>query len=148
VVLPCCWCTLVRVSAVVLNGGHFEDDLGSISRTFYEQLLHTHIPKAQKTLMSWLYFLCFWDLRVYKLQVKCWWNWHLVEGWRLLGLRVHNKKQFHKHWRPRRWVWTDFFWHNLRSNSAFNENCHEEEVVISHNQHIKFSGISWKWESE
>ena len=37
--------------------------LGSISSTFYKQLLRTQIPKAQNT--AWLdsLFLCFWDLR-------------------------------------------------------------------------------------
>jgi hypothetical protein len=44
-------------------------------------------------------------------------------------------------------VITDFLAQFEVVNSAFVENCHtKEEVVISHNQHIKFGGISWKWE--
>ncbi len=34
-------------------------DQGSISPIFYEQLLRTKIPKAQKTLMTWLSFCSF-----------------------------------------------------------------------------------------
>jgi len=34
--------------------------------------------KCKKTLMTWLYFLRFWDLRAQKLYVERWWNWHLV----------------------------------------------------------------------
>jgi len=37
-------------------------------------VLRMHIPKAQKVLMTWLSFLCFWDLFEKKLCVKCWWN--------------------------------------------------------------------------
>ncbi len=33
--------------------------------------------KGKKTLMAYLYFLCFWDPRVQKLYVERWWNWHL-----------------------------------------------------------------------
>jgi len=37
-------------------------------------------PKSiKKTLMTKLYFLHFWDLRVQKLCIECWWNWHQVE---------------------------------------------------------------------
>jgi len=35
----------------------------SISPTFYEQLLHTKIPKAQKDTNDLTVFLHFWDLR-------------------------------------------------------------------------------------
>ncbi len=43
--------------------------MGSISSTFYEQLLHAKIPKAKKSLTTWLSFLRFW--------VESWWNWHM-----------------------------------------------------------------------
>jgi hypothetical protein len=34
-------------------------------------------PKSTKRTVKLLVFLCFWDLRVQKRLVKCWWNWHL-----------------------------------------------------------------------
>ena len=37
--------------------------LGSISPTFYEQLLCLQIPKAQKNCSTLQSFLCFWDLQ-------------------------------------------------------------------------------------
>ena len=37
-------------------------NLGSISLTFYVQLLDAKISKVQKRLTAWLYFLRFWDL--------------------------------------------------------------------------------------
>ena len=44
--------------------GHLnERNLVSISSTFYEQLLHAQIPKAQKRLWSQADFLRFWDLQ-------------------------------------------------------------------------------------
>ncbi len=39
-------------------------NLGSISPTFYKQLLRTQILKVQKRLTPWLSFLCFRDLQV------------------------------------------------------------------------------------
>jgi hypothetical protein len=39
-------------------------DLGSISSTFYVQLLRVQIPKAEKDTDSFTKLLCFWDLRV------------------------------------------------------------------------------------
>jgi hypothetical protein len=51
--------------------------LGSISPTFYEQLLHTQINKAQKRQSSCQSFLCFQDLPAQKLFVEHWWNWPL-----------------------------------------------------------------------
>ncbi len=64
----------------------------SISSTFNEQLLWAQIPKAQKRLTAWLYFLPFWDLRALKPNLnrekllnlilyekrKCWLNWLLT----------------------------------------------------------------------
>jgi len=47
------------------------------TNSFYKQLLRVQIPKAQKRLTAWLYFWCFFDLRVVKLLIKCWWNCHL-----------------------------------------------------------------------
>jgi len=43
---------------------------GSISQTFYVQLLHVVIPKAQKNTVKPSVFLHFWDLCVQKLQVN------------------------------------------------------------------------------
>jgi len=37
-------------------------DLGSISPTFYEQLLRLQIPKEQKSCLTWQSFLRFWYL--------------------------------------------------------------------------------------
>jgi len=37
-------------------------DQGLISPRFYEQLLRTHIPKAQKDTQAIIVFLHFWDL--------------------------------------------------------------------------------------
>ncbi len=45
--------------------------LVSFSLMFYKQILRMQIPKAQKILMTLLYFLCFWDLRVQNLLVEC-----------------------------------------------------------------------------
>ena len=45
----------------------------------YTQLLHAQIQRAQKSCLTCLSFLRFWDLRALKLLVKCWWNWPLVE---------------------------------------------------------------------
>ena len=42
----------------------------SISPTFYEQLLRSQIPKAQKKTVKSSSFLRFWDLRVWKLLVN------------------------------------------------------------------------------
>jgi len=40
-------------------------------------ILHAQIPKVQKKrLTAWLSFLHFRDLRMIKLLIKCWWNWH------------------------------------------------------------------------
>ncbi len=50
--------------------------MGSISSTFYKQLLQAQIPKAQKTVKLSV-FLNFWDLCMQKLLVEYWWNWHL-----------------------------------------------------------------------
>jgi len=55
----------------------FEVDLGSISSTFYEQLLHTQITKAHKDSQVVSLYDNFLDLRVKKLEIKCWWNSHL-----------------------------------------------------------------------
>jgi len=38
-------------------------DLGSISPTFHTQFLHAQIPKGQKRLTAWRYFMHFLDLR-------------------------------------------------------------------------------------
>jgi len=38
-----------------------------INVMFYEQLLCAQIPKVQKRLTTWLYFLHFWDLQMQKL---------------------------------------------------------------------------------
>ncbi len=51
---------------------------GSISSTFYEQLLCMQIPKAQKRQSSWQSFLRFWNLCVQKLLIEHWWNWPQV----------------------------------------------------------------------
>jgi len=59
-------------------------DLGSISSTFYTQLLHVQIPKLKKDTDNLAEFLYFWDLHTEKLCVKCWWNRDLVGG----GLRL------------------------------------------------------------
>ena len=48
---------------------------GSISPMLYEQLLRLQIPKAQKSCLTWLSFLRFWDLRAQKRLVERWWNW-------------------------------------------------------------------------
>jgi len=45
----------------------------------HEAFTNTY-PKSYKKLMTWLSFLCIWDLCVKKLQVKCWWNWPLSKG--------------------------------------------------------------------
>ncbi len=47
---------------------------GSISSTFYYQLLRVKILK-EKTQSSCQSFLCFWDLCMEKLFVERWWNW-------------------------------------------------------------------------
>ncbi len=41
----------------------------------YEQLLLGQITKAQKKTVKLSVFLRFWDLRMQKLLVECWWNW-------------------------------------------------------------------------
>ena len=63
-------------------------NLGSISSTFYEQLLRSQIPKAPKSCLTWLSFLRFWDLRVQKLPVERWWNWPLLTHY-LLDILGH-----------------------------------------------------------
>ncbi len=49
---------------------------GSISSTFYEQLLCMQTPKVQKRQSSCQSFFHFCDLRTQKLLVEHWWNWH------------------------------------------------------------------------
>jgi len=44
----------------------------SISSTFYKQLSHVQIPKAQKDTDDSAVFLPFWDLRMLKLLIKLW----------------------------------------------------------------------------
>jgi len=52
--------------------------LGSISPTFYKQLLGKKIPKVQKDSQVISVFLCIWNLQEKKLLVKRWWNWALI----------------------------------------------------------------------
>jgi len=53
-------------------------DQRSISPTFYEQLLHTQIPKAQKRQSSRQSFFAFMICE--RKSCSCWWNWHLVSA--------------------------------------------------------------------
>jgi len=60
--------------AITSMGCIFKWDRGSISPTFYTKLLCAQIPKAKKGWQVDCILLNFWDLRVLKLWVKCWWN--------------------------------------------------------------------------
>ncbi len=52
--------------------------LGSISSTFYAQLLCLQVQKTQNnTAGLTVFFWRFWDLREQKLLKERWWNWHL-----------------------------------------------------------------------
>jgi len=53
-------------------------NMGSISSTFYEELVRVQITKAQKRQSSCQSLLCIWDLFVQKLLAECWWNWPLT----------------------------------------------------------------------
>jgi len=53
------------------NDSCYDVHQASISSTFYEQRLSTKDGQVVSL------FLCFWDLRVQKLLVECWWNWTL-----------------------------------------------------------------------
>jgi len=48
---------------------------GSISQTFYKQILLVQISNGQKDRQVINVFFRFWALNVFKLLVKYWWNW-------------------------------------------------------------------------
>ncbi len=50
----------------------------SISSTFFAQLLHIQIQKAQKRLTNWLSFCTFW---IYYMPKRCSWNVGEIDTW-------------------------------------------------------------------
>ncbi len=52
--------------------------LESISPTYLRVAFTPVAPKSVRIQSSVSIFLRFWDLRIQKLLVECWWNWHLL----------------------------------------------------------------------
>jgi hypothetical protein len=59
----------VRFALELLERRGGRSTSGSISSTFYMQLLRMQNPKAQKDTDNWTQFLCFWDLHSLKLSL-------------------------------------------------------------------------------
>jgi len=66
---------ILRLLFITSKEGYFEPprNWGSISSTFFEQLLHPQMAKAQKRQSSFQSFFGFRDLSVQMLLVECWW---------------------------------------------------------------------------
>jgi len=77
-----------------MNPSILRSHLGSISPTFYAQLLHAQIPKVQKDIEILTEFLCFLDLSTLKLRIKCWWNWSVVGVKIAATLNIHVESTF------------------------------------------------------